>query len=61
MGVGKQSKEETLGHESPPSQAASVSTSDSQHAFSLASTTGSVTVTATITKVSENEVLYIDA
>lgn len=57
MDAGKQSNEDVLGHESPPSQALSVSTVDS-HPFSLASTAGSVTVTATITKMSDDEVLY---
>lgn len=53
--LGKPS-EDGLGHESPPSQGISASSSEQQHLFSCGPSSTTVTVTATITKITDDEV-----
>ncbi|RZC42316.1 unc-80 -like protein, partial [Asbolus verrucosus] len=47
--------EDCLGHESPPSQGISASSSEQQHLFSTGPSSTTVTVTATITKIADDE------
>jgi hypothetical protein len=56
--TGKQS-EDLLGRESPPSQGISASSSEQQHLFSSGPSTTTVTVTATITKITDDEVVVL--
>ncbi|XP_015837449.1 protein unc-80 homolog isoform X10 [Tribolium castaneum] len=59
--LGRKPSEDGLGHESPPSQGISASSSEQQHLFSCGPSSTTVTVTATITKITDDESNWVSS